>query len=88
LLVLGDLVELGYCELTEDKQYIVFTKYGNEYVEIIFKGMLRWRNLLTRSGRLHREVVRAIRDEWRETGKMRFDRIHFEPLGRGSDTAD
>jgi hypothetical protein len=43
-----------------------------EFVEYYFKGMRPRREALTRQGRLERKAAKALRDEWRQTGRMQL----------------
>jgi hypothetical protein len=42
------------------------------FVERVFKGLLTWRDMLTKDGRAHRTAAKALRNEWRESRRMRL----------------
>jgi hypothetical protein len=43
-----------------------------EFAEGYFKGALSWRDALTKQGRLQRQAWKALREEWRQTGRMQL----------------
>jgi hypothetical protein len=43
-----------------------------EFVEGYFRGMLSWRDTLSKSKRAERAATKALRAEWRETGRMQL----------------
>jgi hypothetical protein len=43
-----------------------------QFVEAFFKGLVTWRDILTKDGRAQRAAAKALRNEWRQTGRMQL----------------